>query len=170
MELPCLALFVQHFVQHIRQVMRPLPIFGGSVILATLQEMIFVRNIERRHTARRAVSRYEFARPRRTFASTYSASFKMYSGSEPRRLYDWSKISTRTLLLWHRGPGLSCGSRLVVLLSQTRCRTFPSSQPAPRQSFDLRQHFFYTAANLLALLAQAHHFAAQRIHFLFALL
>src|SRR5579883_506005 len=50
----------------------------------------------------------------RIFESTYSASFRMYSGSDPRRLYAWSKISTRTLALFASFAGFC---RVAVAIS-----------------------------------------------------
>src|SRR5450755_2038419 len=118
-------------------------------------------------TARRAVSTVcVCSATARTLASTYSASFKMYSGSEPRRLYAWSKISTRTLWLLASLTGVC-----LVAVAMAGCTPlaghdvgrFLARSLLLGQSFDLRQHFFHAAANLFALLAQTHHLAAHGV-------
>src|SRR5580704_12905524 len=90
----------------------------------------------------------------RILESTYSASFKMYSGSDPRRLYAWSKISTRTLPLLASFTGV-CREAVAMVgcapLAGPDAGQFLARGLLLSQSFDLRQHLLHAPANLLAL-------------------
>src|SRR5271169_4627718 len=84
----------------------------------------------------------------RILESTYSASFRMYSGSDPRRLYAWSKISTRTLAF--------CGSFTDRSFVAVAILVLRKAQPATPLSttglagfgnrFNLRQHLLDATA------------------------
>src|SRR5438067_1051854 len=64
----------------------------------------------------------------RILLSTYSASLRMYSASEPRRLYAWSKISTRTLLFLASRTGCSLG---IVAIRSTPAGFQDTPSPRP---------------------------------------
>src|SRR5579883_1557021 len=105
----------------------------------------------------------------RIFESTYSASFRMYSGSDPRRLYAWSKISTRTFALF---AGF-CRVAVAISGFAPLLRDPPSPLTGRlllTRLVDLAQHLLHPASHFLAVFAQLHHLPAQALQFLLALL
>src|SRR5579883_3352278 len=93
----------------------------------------------------------------RIFESTYSASFRMYSGSDPRRLYAWSKISTRTLALFASFAGF-CRVAVAISGFAPLLRDPPSpltGRLLHTRLVDLAQHLLHPASHFLAVFAHA---------------
>src|SRR5437870_12329265 len=112
-------------------------------------------------TARRAVSTvWVCSATARILESTYSASLMMYSASEPRRLYAWSKISTRTaLLLGSFSGGCLVTDAITSLLQDALTGFLAGRRLLLGNGFNLLQHLLHAPADIFLLLAQPDHLA-----------